>query len=158
MESFLFNVAYWHWILFGLVLVLIELFAPMFVSLWLGIAAILIGVALALFSFSVSLQLILWVMLSTIFLLLWHRYISPKMTDRTTAGLSREAMIGQVGMITFYSHEEGRGQLKFPAPIVGNDEWEFIFKSDSQPESSNNGDKIVVCDISGNTLIVKPQR
>ena len=63
---------------------------------------------------------------------------------------SREAMVGQVGMVTFYSQDQGRGKLKFPAPIVGNDEWEFIHS-----EALSNGDKVQVIDISGNSLLVK---
>ena len=76
----------------------------------------------------------------------------PKITTQTLAGLSREAMIGQVGMVVHYSEQEGRGKLKFPAPVVGNDEWEFIH---DQP--LKNGDKVQVVEISGNSLFVKFQ-
>ena len=54
--------------------------------------------------------------------------------------------------MTFFNEDESRGMLKFPAPIVGNDDWEFIYDG-----VLNNGDKVKIIDISGNSLIVKPQ-
>ena len=146
------NILYWHWIVFGLTLVTLELFAPVFVMLWLGIAATIVGLIELLIPLGFSGQLIVWAVLSTVSLSLWHKYISPKMTNQTLAGLSREAIVGQVGMVIFYNQEQGRGKLKFSAPIVGNDEWEFIYNA-----PLNNGDKVQVQDISGNSLIIKPQ-
>lgn len=144
------NVIYWHWIVFGLALITIELFTPVFVMLWLGLAAIIVGLLSTIIALGISAELIIWAGLSTTFLLLWHKFISPKMTNRTLAGLSREAIIGQIGMVTAYSEQQGRGKLKFPAPIVGNDDWEFIYSGSLQ-----NGDKVQVTDISGNSLMVK---
>ena len=144
------GVLYWHWIVFGLLLITLELFAPVFVMLWLGLAAVVVGLLDLIFPLGFNAQLVIWVILSAIFLFLWHKFISPKMPNQTLAGLSREAIIGQVGMVVFYSEAEGRGKLKFPAPIVGNDEWEFIYDG-----PLNNGDKVKVVDISGNSLIVK---
>jgi len=146
------NIVYWHWIVFGLALITIELFAPVFVMLWLGLAAIIVGLLSLVISLSFSTELVVWAGLSTAFLLLWHRFISPKMSNQTLAGLSREAIISQIGMVISYSEQQGRGKLKFPAPVVGNDEWEFIYSGSLQ-----NGDKVQVTDISGNSLIVKIQ-
>lgn len=144
------NIVYWHWIVLGLILITFELLAPVFVLLWLGTAAIVVGAIMTVFQLSTPVQLMLWIILSIGFVFLWHIFISPKIKDKTLAGLSREAMVGQVGMVTFYSQDQGRGKLKFPAPIVGNDEWEFIHS-----EALNNGDKVQVIDISGNSLLVK---
>lgn len=146
------NILYWHWIVFGLALIAVELFTPVFVMLWLGTAAILVGLLSLILPTGFSVEVILWVVLSTLFLLSWHKFISPRITTQTLAGLSREAIIGQIGMVVSYSEHNGRGTLKFPAPIVGNDEWEFIHSGTLQ-----NGDKVTVVDISGNSLIVKPQ-
>lgn len=143
------NIVYWHWIVIGFLLITVELIAPMFVMLWLGVAAILVGVLSLILPIGFSGELVIWVILSAAFLLLWHKYMSPKITNQTLAGLSKEAMVGQIGMVINYSEQQGRGTLKFPAPIVGNDEWEFIFSGPLQ-----NGDKVKVTDISGNSLIV----
>ncbi len=144
------NIFYWHWIIFGIALITIELFAPVFVMLWLGLAAIVVGILQLAIGISFSLQLALWVILSAIFLLLWHKFISPKMGNRTLAGLSREAITGQIGLVLNFNKAQSKGRLRFPAPIIGNDEWEFISE-----EALENGDKVEVTDISGNRLIVK---
>jgi membrane protein implicated in regulation of membrane protease activity len=144
------NILYWHWIVFGLLLIAFELFAPIFVMLWLGIAAVIVGIVDALLPLSFSVDLVFWAVLSAMFLLSWHKFISPKMTYQTLAGLSKEAIVGQTGMVIFFNTEEGRGRLKFPAPIVGNDEWEFIHDGPLE-----NGDKVKVTDISGNSLFVR---
>lgn len=145
------HIVYWHWIVLGLILITFELLAPVFVLLWLGTAAIAVGTIMMAIPLSTPSQLVLWVILSTGFIFLWHIFISPKIKDKTLAGLSKEAMVGQVGMVTFYSQAQGRGKLKFPAPVVGNDEWEFIYS-----DELDNGDKVQVIDISGNSLLVKP--
>lgn len=144
------NIVYWHWIVLGLILITCELIAPVFVLLWLGTAAIAVGIIMSAVTISTPVQLILWIIFSTGFIALWHIFISPKIKDKTLAGLSREAIVGQIGMVIFYSEDQGRGKLKFSAPVVGNDEWEFIHS-----EALSNGDKVQVVDISGNSLLVK---
>lgn len=145
------SVVYWHWIVFGLLLITIELFVPVFVTLWLGAAAIIVGMLMLLTGMGVNAQLAIWVVLSTAFVLLWHKYISPRLLDKTTAGLSKEAMVGQQGLVIEYNAQATRGTLRFPAPVLGNDEWEFLCESEL-----SSGDKVQVTDISGNRLIVKP--
>lgn len=64
--------------------------------------------------------------------------------------MSREGMIGQVGSVIEYnSVHEGRGTLRFPAPILGNDEWQFICT-----DTVDVGDRVIVREFSGNALIV----
>ena len=140
-----------------MVLIIAELFIPVFVIMWLGVAAVLVGLILTISATDFSNQLVIWVVFSALFLLLWHKFVSPRLTDRTLAGLSREAVVGQIGMVTHFDREEGRGNLKFPAPIVGNDEWEFIYNSGNDDSILQNGDKVRVTDISGNSLIVERQ-
>lgn len=145
------TILYWHWIILGLLLITLELLAPAFVMLWLGLAALIIGLLILLLpAIGFSAQLVLWAILSLTLILLWHKYISPKIANRTLAGLSKEAIVGQVGLVLSYSESQGRGRLRFPAPIVGNDEWEFIYSG-----SLDNGDKVQVSSISGNSLIVQ---
>jgi membrane-bound ClpP family serine protease len=42
------NIAYWHWLIFGLCLALAEIMLLSFVTLWFGLAAIVVGVLLLL--------------------------------------------------------------------------------------------------------------
>lgn len=141
--------AYWVWISLGLGLAVVELFVPTFVILWLGVAGIIVGLLLLLISMSLTVQIVLWALLSVALVVAWHKIFSPRMKDRTLAGMSKEALIGQVGTVLSFSVAEQRGKLRFSAPIVGEDEW--LFLSDCAVTS---GDRVKVTGISGNTLIV----
>lgn len=73
------NIFYWHWIVFGLLLITVELFATLFVMLWLGLSSILVGILQLVIGIDLYMQLIAWLILSAAFLLLWHKFIRPKM-------------------------------------------------------------------------------
>ena len=74
------------------------------------------------------------------------------MTDRTKAGISKEAVIGETGLVTKVPQDKGRGIVRFAMPLLGADEWEFICN-----EECRVGDRVEVTDVSGNTLVVRPK-
>jgi hypothetical protein len=144
------TIAYWHWIIFGLVLSLCEIFAMSFVLLWFGLSAIIVGFLLAIFKFSLTYQILLWMLLSAFNVFAWFKWVSPKFKTKTLSGMAREKMLGQVGsVIEFNSMHTGRGKLRFPAPILGADEWQFICA-----ETLEVGSRVIVKEFSGNSLIV----
>ena len=141
---------YWHWVVLGIGLVLLEIVLPSFTALWFGAAAIVVGVLLLLFpDMSLTIQVILWTVLSVVLTWLWFMYLKPLAIDRTKAGLSREAILGEVGQVISVPNGERRGILRFPAPVLGSDEWQFISQ-----ENLAIGDRVHVIDVSGNSLIV----
>lgn len=145
-----FEPAYWHWIVFGIGLMLLEIILPSFTALWFGLGGIVVGVLLFLLpEMTLTLQVVLWTLFSSVLTWLWFRYLKPLSIDKTKAGLSREAILGEVGQVLSIPSEERRGTLRFPAPILGNDEWLFI----SEDELAI-GDRVRVIDVSGNSLIV----
>lgn len=143
-------VAYWHWLVLGLVLVALEIFTAGFVLLWLGLSALVVGLLSFLFDLGFSTELLIWAALSVVELILWFRFIQPRFHDKTLSGMSREAIIGQVGLVIQANVGE-RGRLRFSMPLLGNDEWSFICE-----ENLRIGDRVSVTDVSGNTLVVKP--
>ncbi len=92
----------------------------------------------------------IWAITSTAFALAWFKIIKPLNVDKTKAGLSREALVGEIGQVLKVPTGEKRGKVRFPAPVLGSDEWLII----SQDEL-NIGDRVSVVDLSGNSLIVK---
>lgn len=143
-------VAYWHWIALGFLLAAAEIFVPSFFMMWLGISAILVGLISWLFPIPFAVELLLWGVLSLGCLIGWFKFVAPKMKDVTKSGMAKEALIGQIGTVLEHSESAGRGTLRFPAPLLGEDEWRFI-----STESLSSGDKVIVTDTSGNDLIVK---
>ena len=142
----------WHWFVLGVVLMLSELVLPAFAALWFGIAAIMVGVLLWLFPMmGFTTQLVTWIILSVLCTLLWFKFIKPLSTDKTKAGLSREATIGQVGMVIQTHMEHDLITVRFPMPVLGSDEWNC-----RSLEPVQVGDRVRVIDILGNDLVVKP--
>jgi membrane protein implicated in regulation of membrane protease activity len=118
--------------------------------LWFGAAALVLGVILLAFpDIPLNLQIFGWTALSCLFTWLWFKFLKPLSKDKTLAGLSREAMIGQIGQVIAIPREHARGMLRFPAPILGSDEWQFISQ-----DNLVAGDRVRVIEISGNSLIV----
>ena len=145
-----FEILYWHWIVLGLVLMISEIFLTTFFILWFGAAAVLIGALVFLLpDLSVNWQIFIWTALSIAMAWAWFKFIKPLSIDRTQAGLSREAIIGQVGQVLSPPNGELKGKLRFPAPILGSDEWEIISQ-----DQLTIGDRVQVVDVSGNSLIV----
>ncbi len=57
----------WHWLILGLVLIIVELFLTSFVSLSIGVAAIVVAALSWLLPFSWFFWLMVWLILSVIF-------------------------------------------------------------------------------------------
>ncbi|NVK43431.1 MAG: NfeD family protein [Oceanospirillaceae bacterium] len=141
----------WHWLVFGMLLVMAEIFIPSFTIFWFGLGAMVVAALLwFLPDFSVSGQLVVWALSSSLFTFLWFRFFRPLMVDRTKAGIAREAISGECGQVIRAPTEDARGQVRFTTPLLGDDEWPFICNAQVEV-----GDRVCVRDISGNTLIVE---
>ena len=141
----------WHWFVLGILLILSELLLPAFAALWFGIAAIVVSLLFWLFpSMSFTAQMVSWIVLSIACTVFWFKYIKPLSIDRTKAGLSREATIGQTGMVIL-NLEHDMVKVRFQMPLLGSDEWDCRTTA-----SVNIGDRVRVTDILGNQLVVQP--
>jgi|TARA_R110000868_G_scaffold317925_1_gene578699 hypothetical protein len=141
----------WHWIVFGIVLVISEIFVATFFILWFGTAAILVGMLLFVMpNLSLTAQILWWTILSTVLAIGWFKYLKPLSIDKTKAGLSKEAIVGEVGQVLVVPKPGKRGKLRFPAPVLGNDEWIILSRDELAI-----GDRVTVTDVSGNSLIVE---
>ncbi|MBA56076.1 MAG: hypothetical protein CMK89_16615 [Pseudomonadales bacterium] len=146
-----FDVLYWHWVVLGVLLMLSEIVLTTFFVLWFGIAAVLMGGVLFVApGIDLTWQILIWTILSSVLAFVWFKFLKPLSIDKTKAGLSREAIVGEVGQVISVPHDGKRGRLRFPAPILGTDEW-LIISQDALAE----GDRVRVKDVSGNSLIVE---
>lgn len=146
-----FQPAYWHWLVFGMLLILAELFIPSFTILWFGLAAIAVSVLILINPvISLTWQLFVWAIASCLTTFLWFFLFKPTMLDRTHAGIAKEALIGQTGHVIKAPVDGRDGMVRFAVPLLGSDEWAF-FCSDTVV----SGDRVKVKEIAGNTLIVE---
>ena len=140
----------WHWLVLGFLLLIIEMFVPTFASLWFGAAAIIVAALSWLLPISISIQIIVWLILSAIFLFAWFKFVKPLSVDRTEAGLGGSIIVGETGMIIVQPQSDRAGTVRFSVPIVGAAEW----MCRTRGEQVAVGDRVVVTDIVGNELIV----
>lgn len=139
----------WHWLVFGLILVIAEMFVPTFFLLWFGVGAMLTALVGFVLPLSFLSMVVVWMILSTIFIVVWFKFIQPKFKHRTKAGLGASAIIGETGMIIKPSSESQTGMVRFATPKAGASEW--VCRSQSP---LNVGDRVQIVDIIGNELLV----
>ena len=97
-----------------------EIFIGSFFIFWFGASATAVGVLLILIpQLSLTTQLISWTILSLVFIVAWFKLFKPLSIDKTKAGLSREALIGEVGQIISTPTSEKNGIVRFPVPLLG---------------------------------------
>lgn len=144
---------YWHWLILGMALFLLEIFLPSFVFLIFGTGAAIVGLAMFFIpTMALSTQVLIWAIAICVNAAIWFKLVKPRLTDQTMAGLSKEMISNKTGIVLEAPSEaNNHGRLRFSVPILGNDEWEFICETTIQA-----GDRVRVVDVSGNTLIVVP--
>ena len=138
---------WWIWLVFGLGLIVLELMLPTFFILWFGIGAVLVSlIAYVAPGLQLDMQVLLWVVFSSITTVLWFKVFRKKTPDnRWTA----DSVIGEVGLLTASVSEFQKGRVRFQKPVLGNEEWTCV--ADSQILS---GERVRITAIEGNTARV----
>ena len=115
-----FKLLYWHWLIFGMLLMIAELFIPSFTIFWFGLGALMVALVLwPLPGMTFAWQLFVWAMASIVFTVLWFKIFKRIMPDRTKAGISREAIVGETGRVVKAPVEGQDGVVRFTTPDPG---------------------------------------
>jgi membrane protein implicated in regulation of membrane protease activity len=105
---------FWHWWIFASVLIIIEVLAPTFFSLWIGIAAFLTGVILYIWpELAWEYQFFLFAVLSLLSIIGWRHYYTKKpiATDEPLLNRRGEQYVGRI--ITLKEPiQDGHGKVK----------------------------------------------
>lgn len=85
-----FVVDFWHWWILGVVLVIVEILAPSFFALWMGIAAFMTGMLLLLMpDMAWQYQLFVFAVLSVLSIVVWHQYYFKRPIESDEPYLNR---------------------------------------------------------------------
>lgn len=143
------QILWWHWVVLGIVLMLLELAVPSFFLVWFGLGALIVGV-LTVFSPSApfAFQILAWTACSLVFLALWFRVFKPNLY-KSRAGMARGSLIGEVGLVTRDIRPYERGQIRLQKPILGEEVWESVAEIEIRV-----GERVRVLEVEGNTLKV----
>lgn len=140
------NIVWWHWIVFGLLLIGLEVLATTFLMLGIGVSAIITGAVTYLFGLSFAVELLLWSVLSALFFALWYRFIRQK---NVTQSGQADYRLDTQGTVTEAIRPPGRGRVVFDLPVLGNREWPAF--ADKVVEAD---EKVRIVDVSGQLIKV----
>lgn len=144
--SFVDDITFWHWLIAGVILIVLEMFAPGVVFMWVGIAAMITGVvAWAAPGLSLEWLMIIFAALSVISIVSGRAYMKrrPNETDHPTLSNRGEKYVGR--------------QFTLSEPIVGGygkikvDDTTWKVAGDDMPE----GAKVEVVAVDGTVFKVE---
>ena len=116
-------IEWWHWVLGGLGLVLLELALPSFFVIWFGLSALLVGLSvLVLPTLSLTAQIALWIITSVVMVVLWFS-VFKRSQHKTLIGTAAGEVIGEVGLLVSAVAPFQRGKVRFQRPLLGAEEW-----------------------------------
>lgn len=99
MMAWLEPVVFWHWWILAGILLILELTAPVFFFLWLGIAAAAVGMILLAFpAIPFETQVVLFGITSVVAVIGWKKYVEarPRTTDQPNLNRRGHQYIGRV--------------------------------------------------------------
>ncbi len=117
---FIDDVQFWHWWALGGALGALEILAPGFVLIWLGLAAILVGMLLLAWpDLAFAYQLLAYAGFAVISVLVWFRWAKrrPVESDKPRLNRRAEQLIGRRAPVTD-AIVNGRGRIK-----LGDGSW-----------------------------------
>jgi inner membrane protein len=140
-------ILWWHWIILGILLIIIELGIGTFFILGLGIGAILVGILDLLIGLSFTGAFGLWILFSLVSIIIWFKYY--KETTVSTSGQSNKGF-DTIGTVTKEIKANGRGEVVFDAPVLGNTSWDATSKNNIEV-----GTRVIIKDINGQLMVVE---
>ncbi len=144
------SLSYWHWLAFGVLVMLVEVLVPGVIFLWLGIAAVLTGLAFAAIpSMSWEIQAVLFAVLSVLAIFVGRRVVSARQapTDHPTLNRRGRTLVGSQHTLDTAT-SGGRGRVR-----IGDGVWRFAVRPQGRDLAA--GARIEVVDVEGTTLIVE---
>jgi membrane protein implicated in regulation of membrane protease activity len=121
------NLLWWHWVIFGILLITVEMFTGTFFMLGLGVAAMIVGGLAFFYPTSLEIELIVWMILSILSIAIWFRYLKDKSVENS--GQSNYSLKTR-GTIEEPIEAYGRGKVRFDKPVLGNTIWHATAKQD----------------------------
>lgn len=142
------SVLWWHWIIFGILLLIIEMSIGTFFILGLGVAAILVGVVDTLLDTSFTQELSIWMVLSLLAIAAWFKWFREEPV--TESGQSNYRL-DTLGVVVEEIRPHRRGKVTFDTPVLGNTSWHATSKVDIDKNT-----RVKIVQINGQLIEVEP--
>jgi len=114
------TVLWWHWIVIGFILLILEMNTGTFVILGLGVAAIIVGLLDFTMHLSFTSEVLMWAVLSVLSFIAWKKW--AKVEHISNSGQSNYNL-DTIGTVTKSIAPHSRGKVTFDTPVLGNTSW-----------------------------------
>jgi membrane protein implicated in regulation of membrane protease activity len=141
------SILWWHWIVLGSLLLIIEMNIGTFLFLGLGLAAVAVGLIDYLLHISLLLEIAIWIALSVIAFVAWLKWY--KETTVSATGQSNYGLDIQ-GEVTEEIKPNRRGKVLFDSPVLGNTLWHA-----TSTEPIPVGSRVKISEVNGQLIEVK---
>jgi membrane protein implicated in regulation of membrane protease activity len=141
------DIEYWQWLIFGLVLLVVEIFVAGAILLWLGLSALLIGIlAFTVPTLSFPILVVLWGLFSVAGVMGWQFYKKKNPSPVAEYPMNRRGE-QYVGRHYTLAHDviNGSGEMH-----VDDTRWKIVAAKDLPA-----GTKVKVVDVEGTSLRVE---
>jgi len=142
------TVLWWHWIVFGIVLLILEMSTGTFFMLGLGVAAIVVGIIDATVGTSFTVELSIWMVLSLLAIAAWFKWFREE--PLTDSGQSNYRL-DTLGIVMEDIQPHSRGKVTFDTPVLGNTSWHATAKVDIDKDT-----RVQIVQVNGQLIEVKP--
>ena len=142
------TVLWWHWIVFGIALLIWDMSMGTFFVLGLGVAAIIVGILDTFLSTSFTVELTIWMILSILVIAVWFKWFREEPV--TDSGQSNYRL-DTLGVVMENIQPHSRGKVTFDTPVLGNTSWHAISKVDI-----DKGTRVKIVQINGQLIEVEP--
>jgi hypothetical protein len=138
------NILWWHWLVLGVILVLMELVVPSFTIFWFGLGAFLTGLLLVMLpEMALMWQILVFMASSVGFTICWFYFFVPRKKMKAVL-LDEQTAIGQTGIAATRARVPGeRGRVVFSVPVLGEESWDYL--ADEPIDTGNRLRVVKVC-------------
>jgi len=143
------HITWWHWIVLGILFIIIEMGTGTFITLGFGIAAVIVGLLVLLFGLNFLTQTILWILLSVSIIAVLFKYFKRQPTV-SSSGQSDQGL-STLGTVTETIEAHGRGRVRFDHPVLGNTIWHA-----SSDQTIGPGERVAIKEVNGQLIKVIP--
>ncbi len=142
------TVLWWHWIVLGVILLILEMNMGTFFMLGLGVAAIIVGIIDTFVDTSFTMELSIWMLLSILAIAAWFKWFrEPPLTDSGQSNYRLDTL----GIVMEDIQPHSRGKVTFDAPVLGNTSWHATAKVDIDKNT-----RVQIVQINGQLIEVEP--
>ncbi|WP_448374752.1 NfeD family protein [Fervidobacterium sp.] len=138
------------WIIFGVLLMVIEIFTPTFFIFWFGLGSLAAAIT-AYFYENTLFELLTFIVVSGV-LVLSTRKLAKKITGEEVRSINVDEIIGKEAIVVErISNKSGKGIVK-----VSGDMWRAVASDDELV--INDGEKVIIERVEGAHVVVRPLR